>query len=510
VVTAEQFLVEVDEDACCASGRCAATEPRVFDQSEQDGTVILRTPTVAAELRDAVLLCQSLCPCGAISVSPAPAAEDPPAELVADDSRLGEQVRWLLELLDRPAGAGLSAEDSAHFVPAFLDKQPTGLAPLIEGWRARGPYVVESYRPVAHKAWVGVRDAAGERSELTFTLDSTGLIRIVAKLPAATLPVVRSWPDLDRVLDLPGVRFSVLAAEVVDGGLRILHARNAERPMPAGSMFKFYIMHAVARAIRAGSLCWDDELTLTSRLRSLPTGDLQDRPDGSRIRIRDATHKMMAFSDNTAADLLLHALGRSAVEQAVLDLGHRDPALLRPFPSSRELFQLGWGDPALRAAWAGAAEAERRALLARVAGAELTVRTQDMADPVHQLGLDWFVSAQDVASALIGLCHDAELDETGVIRTALTTNRGIPLDTGSWPAVVFKGGSNPGVLAFCWLVEGVDGRRFVLVEQQLSPDPLLVRDTRPLLAAAEQVIGSLLGDRDRDGNGDGNGGGTGR
>jgi len=69
MVSAGQLAVEVDPEACCASGRCAATEPRVFDQSEHDGTVILRTPVVPAELRDSVLLCQSLCPCGAISVS---------------------------------------------------------------------------------------------------------------------------------------------------------------------------------------------------------------------------------------------------------------------------------------------------------------------------------------------------------------------------------------------------------------------------------------------------------
>jgi hypothetical protein len=68
----------------------------------------------------------------------------------------------------------------------------------------------------------------------------------------------------------------------------------------------------------------------------------------------------------------------------------------------------------------------------------------------------------------------------------------VALDHRSWPWICFKGGSNPGVLAFCWLAEHANGRRFVLVEQQNSLDPLLVRDTRPLLGGAGQAIGSLL------------------
>jgi beta-lactamase class A len=427
-------------------------------------------------------------------------AEQPPsypidcaeADLAADSSQRGAQVRWLLDLLARPAGAAVSAEDAAHFVTAFLDKHPAGLAPLIEGWRAVGPYIVESYRAVAHKAWLGVRDRTGEYSEFAFTLDSTGLIRIVAKLPEAAVPVVRSWHDLDRVLDLPGVQYSVLAAEVVDGELQILHARNADRPMPAGSLCKLYIMHALAGAVRAGTLRWNDELTLTADLRSLPTGDLQDQPDGTRIMVCDAAHKLMALSDNTAADLLLNALGRSTVERAAADLKHHNPALLTPFPSSRELFQLGWGFPELGEAWATSDEDGRRALLAGVDAAALTVRTQDMATPVHHLGLDWFLSAFDVAAALIGLWHDAELDPTGTIQRVVTANPGLPLNSGSWPLVLFKGGSNPGVLTFCWLVESRHGRRYVLVEQQSSEDPALLRDVRAPLRGAEQAIESLL------------------
>lgn len=61
--------VRVDVDACCRSGRCAATEPRVFDQDQEEGFVVLLAEHPPQELRESVLLCADLCPCGAIEVT---------------------------------------------------------------------------------------------------------------------------------------------------------------------------------------------------------------------------------------------------------------------------------------------------------------------------------------------------------------------------------------------------------------------------------------------------------
>lgn len=62
--------VRVDVDACCRSGRCAATEPEVFGQDSEEGYVVLLTVSPPPELHDSVQLCADLCPCGAIEVQP--------------------------------------------------------------------------------------------------------------------------------------------------------------------------------------------------------------------------------------------------------------------------------------------------------------------------------------------------------------------------------------------------------------------------------------------------------
>ncbi|MFI2640874.1 ferredoxin [Streptomyces sp. NPDC018610] len=64
-----RFTVTVDTAACCAMGRCAATEPELFDQDPDTGTVILLDPTPRPELHEPARLCAELCPCGAITVS---------------------------------------------------------------------------------------------------------------------------------------------------------------------------------------------------------------------------------------------------------------------------------------------------------------------------------------------------------------------------------------------------------------------------------------------------------
>lgn len=42
--------VRVDAEICAASGMCTLLVPAVFDQSEEDGTVVLADPAPPAEL----------------------------------------------------------------------------------------------------------------------------------------------------------------------------------------------------------------------------------------------------------------------------------------------------------------------------------------------------------------------------------------------------------------------------------------------------------------------------
>ncbi|MFF4614507.1 ferredoxin [Nonomuraea jabiensis] len=60
--------IKADTTVCIGAGMCALTVPAVFDQSEDEGTVVLLQKVPPAELEDGVRRAVTLCPSGAISV----------------------------------------------------------------------------------------------------------------------------------------------------------------------------------------------------------------------------------------------------------------------------------------------------------------------------------------------------------------------------------------------------------------------------------------------------------
>ena len=58
--------VVVDRERCRGAGMCALTAPDVFDQSEDDGTVVVLVDEPPPELEPAVVRAVRLCPNGVI------------------------------------------------------------------------------------------------------------------------------------------------------------------------------------------------------------------------------------------------------------------------------------------------------------------------------------------------------------------------------------------------------------------------------------------------------------
>lgn len=66
---------------------------------------------------------------------------------------------------------------------------------------------------------------------------------------------------------------------------------------------------------------------------------MQDDPDGTQISVLDTAAKMISISDNTAANMLINLVGRSAVQAQ--DRQWSDHAALNvPFLTTREAFIL--------------------------------------------------------------------------------------------------------------------------------------------------------------------------
>lgn len=60
--------VVIDRDRCQGAGMCALTAPAVFDQSEEDGRVVVLDAEPPPALEEAVQRAAQLCPNGVISL----------------------------------------------------------------------------------------------------------------------------------------------------------------------------------------------------------------------------------------------------------------------------------------------------------------------------------------------------------------------------------------------------------------------------------------------------------
>ena len=302
----------------------------------------------------------------------------------------------------------------------------------------------------AHDPDTLVAVAAFGSVELTVSLavDGAGLISRLALTPYQPPPA--SWAQVDRELAALAPDASLLAARVSPGGgCTPVHQVAASAARPLGSMFKLFVLGALAHQIAARRVSWDQPLTVTAPLKSLPSGQLQDEPDGTQVSVQETAAKMISISDNTAANMLINLVGRSAVQAQ--DRQWSDHAALNvPFLTTREAFILKLSQwPALANRYIAADQAGRQALLASTvdrAPLPAMAAAQAFVTPRDIDAIEWFASPDDICRAFAGLRQLAAQPRLAPLGSILSGNDGgIGLDPAQWPTVWFKGGSEPGV-----------------------------------------------------------------
>lgn len=381
------------------------------------------------------------------------------------------------------------------FAPTFRDQVPwAAFQPTLEQLQASGPWQLGSVTSRSDtQLSVEATAADGTAAVVNLSLDSQGHIEGLLVQPGEQPQLnepVSSLDDAVTRLDALGT-VRLAAARIEVGACVTTDGTGADDLAPIGSIFKLYVLGAVVTALDTGTLSWEDQLTITDQVKSLPSGVLQNRADGSTVTVNEAVELMITISDNTATDLLIDAVGRDAVEQALSDWGHDEPGRNQPVMTTREFFQLKAADDAVQDRWIAGDEATRRSILEELATQDLPPLTVFDDGPVHPDEIEWFASPTDLCRVLAGLY--ARMDETGMepLRRALTANPGVAADQDQWAEIVFKGGSEPGLLAAAFLVEDAQGQVFTLTGSVVRPDGGLDQTKALLLfAGARDTLGS--------------------
>lgn len=263
------------------------------------------------------------------------------------------------------------------------------------------------------------------------------------------------------------------AAISPDGACHPIHGVSSRTARPLGSMFKLYVLAAVAEQIDAGELSWDDTLKIMRASKSLPSGVLQDKPVGSTVTVREAATKMISISDNTAADLLAHRVGRAAVQAAQRDLDSHHADRNTPFLRTRELFALKGSEYPHRADTYLKKSPSGRLRYLQSTIDEIPrskIRFWDTPRDVDRL--EWFASPDDICRAWSGLTELAKRPGLTPLDTILSVYSDLPLDAQHWHDIWYKGGSEPGVLTMGWRAKTAEGATVVTVlmtENTLQP-----------------------------------------
>jgi Beta-lactamase enzyme family len=313
-------------------------------------------------------------------------------------------------------------------------------------------------------------------------VDATGLIDSLVF--ASYLPAPTSWSALDTQLRALAPQVSFAASEIQpDGQCRTLYGDNANTDRPLGSAFKLYVLGALGQAIAEHEASWTEQLAIHENWKSLPSGVLQNDPAGTKLTLRQYADYMISISDNTAADHLIHFLGRDAVQAQLFRFGNHDPAEDIPFLTTRELFVLkGVQYPKLADAYLATPRPARAAVLFSVDQVPLSqVTAWPAPEDINQL--EWFAAPTDICRAYSGLLRENANPGLSPIGAALSINDGgIGLDRAQYPTVWFKGGSEPGVITLNYLARAKDGR--VLVDSVMLANPTSPLDENTVIGVA--------------------------
>jgi len=275
-------------------------------------------------------------------------------------------------------------------------------------------------------------DAVYDKGHVTVNakLDAEG--RFVGLFLKPVAPAAKSMDELlDAFKKLPG-KVSVL---VLDGSAT-LGALEPDASLAVGSTFKLATLAALRAQIDAKKRSWSTVVELSPQTRSLPSGLLQEWPDGAPLTLYALAALMISRSDNTATDTLIGALGRGNIEPFA---GRNKPYLM-----TREMFLLkSHGAEPLLARYRAGDEAARRAVLDELKGHALPKVKDYPSDPTA-IDVEWYFSTRELCE-LMRKVADLPL---------MTINSGVA-DKAAWDRVAYKGGSEPGVLnTTSWLEKG--------------------------------------------------------
>ena len=421
-----------------------------------------------------------------------------------------EQLAWVLGELRAPSTT--IAEIREHFSSDYLARNPANqVQQLLSDLRnaVSNPEIADllTATPTSARAVVLNQgaNAGGLFLSINSNLVSGGLITefsATTGFPRGGSNVAAS--EAGNSLEQLGDKFSALAsntsmlvARIDNDQCRSIFEKDAQTPRPTGSIFKLWVLGAVAEEIRAGRLAATTMVPFDLDEVVIAGGAINDTPAGTQLSIRNLANLMLGVSDNTSTDLLHELVGRNRVEEILRTFGRRNRDLMTPFLSTNEQFHILWTlSPELASHYAAAPNAEQRDILINSIEPLGPVTQFVQANQTALFDSSWAASAFDVCRAYAGLRRfDNRSPEFEIIEESAGAETALLSVRTRWDRVWSKGGSLANangnyVFTLSWLFESDDKGAYVVVLMTSNRDGSPI-DGNPLFsigARAEEIL----------------------
>lgn len=337
----------------------------------------------------------------------------------------------VLEVDDRELDALLRASNGKSWWIANLATSP---AP---------PYTIEKlfFRPLVEAPGVGV----GDWGDLTWMLGNRSMP-----------PVVSMYAEEIT----PGAREDVLLQLSKDD-------RGAIGPASV-----LFTVASIAEQAGRDPAVLTEMVSLDPSLESLVSIGLKTFTKGEAYEAGELL-TLALHNDLTAADQLLGWAGRGAVEKTAAEVQGDDSPNL-PFMTTGEFFKLKLlddGDTHYQRFVQAQNEDDRRAVLTELEKSPLPSfdDANAVTTPSRVLEVEWRASAAEMVALLKRVAQAMDADTSGRLREALNEVSPRNRLMGVWQFVSHVNGGEPGVLCDAYLLERIDGRRFVFAV--IAEDP---------------------------------------
>lgn len=155
------------------------------------------------------------------------------------------------------------------------------------------------------------------------------LLALVGAMPASWAEESSSKESIPDVSKLEARLKPLIEGHRGEVGVMIRHLPSGQTfkhretvAMPTASLIKFPLLMATAKALEEGDVSLDGRIKLTKEDQVPGSGILTEHfAPGLELTLHDAIHLMIAYSDNTATNLVIDQVGLNATNELMAELG---------------------------------------------------------------------------------------------------------------------------------------------------------------------------------------------